>query len=379
MMPARRRAPFAAALLAVASLVPAARGDDGPTPAPARVPAHVADGPYAYVQDGVEKLRAAAAEGEARGDAPSPALEATDDDKKTAQLLSIYASAATRFEWALEAGRRDGRAAERKVHFPSAVRRGVPSDLVHGVYFEPRREGDGRVPAAVVLHHTGGSFEGEAILARHLARHGVAALTIELPNYGSRKTPGSRRGFLDADDVEQVHEGFRQAVIDARRAADFLRSRPEVDPDRVGVVGISLGAIVGATAAGVDPRFARAVLVVGGGDLAKILENAPEAARVRERLKGKGVTPELLARGLASVDPVTFARRLRADDVLMLNAKSDEIIPRESTVALWRRAGYPEIRWYDGGHAAGIVANLGSLLAETLEHMAGRAAARESY
>ena len=59
--------------------------------------------------------------------------------------------------------------------------------------------------------------------------------------------------------------------MDVRRAADFLRSRPEVDPSRVGVTGISLGAIVGSTTAGVDGRFAKAVLTIGGGDLARIL------------------------------------------------------------------------------------------------------------
>ena len=252
----------------------------------------------------------------------------------------------------------------------------MPSDVVTGVYFQPR--GEGPYPAALILHHSGGSFEAEAMIARHLASNGVVALTIDMSNYGPRRKPGTHTGFLEGDDPAAIQMGFRQSVLDARRAADFLRSRPEVDPSRVCVGGISLGAIIGATAAGVDPRFARAVLVIGGGDLGRVIATAGEAAKARQLLAAKGIDPELFAKGLATVDPITFADRMRADDVLMLNATKDEVIPRESTLALWRRAGCPEIRWFECGHY-GMVAHVVDILSAMLDHFRSKAPERERW
>jgi hypothetical protein len=36
--------------------------------------------------------------------------------------------------------------------------------------------------------------------------------------------------------------------------------------------------------------------------------------------------------------------------MLMLNARYDEVIPRECTESLWHALGEPEIVWWDAGH-----------------------------
>jgi dienelactone hydrolase len=323
----------------------------------------------------VEKLGDALAEGEEGSWATSPELKAEDADETARAALALFAAPETKFEVRIGPEKRPTKSViERAVRFPSQIQKGVPSDVVTGVYFAPAEKSDARLPACVVLHHSGGSFEAEAVLARHLARHGVPSITIDLPNYGPRKLKGSKTGFLNGEDPTKLHEGFVQAVVDVRRAADFLRSRAEVDPARVGVIGISLGAIVGATTAGVDGRFSKAVLTIGGGDLAKILAYSAEAAGAREKIKEKGISRELLDKAVVSVDPCTFAHRIRSETVLMLNAAKDEIIPRESTDSLWRKIGQPAIRWYDCGHY-GIVAHLLDIMSETLDAMKAEPAA----
>ena len=42
---------------------------------------------------------------------------------------------------------------------------------------------------------------------------------------------------------------MHQAEQDIRRTVDLLASRPEIDPQRIGITGISLGGIVAATVA----------------------------------------------------------------------------------------------------------------------------------
>lgn len=328
------------------------------------------------VENGVERIAGVASASVEVGIAQQPAFENDGDSDEVRAALELYVHPATRFEWRLEKGKKSGKWLERAVSFPSQARSGVPSDVVTGVYFQPR--GDGPFPAALILHHSGGSFEAEAMIARHLAANGVASLTIDMSNYGPRKKPGTSTGFLNGDDPIAIQMGFRQSILDARRAADFLRSRPEVDPARVGVGGLSLGAIVGSAAAGVDPRFARGVFVIGGGDLGRVLEKASEAAKARQLLAAKKLDPELFRKGIATVDPLTFAGRLRADDVLMLNATKDEVIPRESTDALWRRAGCPEIRWFECGHS-GMAAFVVDILQAMLHHFSTRAPERERW
>jgi dienelactone hydrolase len=326
----------------------------------------------------------AALGGETTGEASEPAIEAKDDEPATARALSLFVRPAGKFAYRLvEEASSNGKPVRHDTYvrselfYPSAAHTTDPSDVVHGWYYAPKAP-QGRVPAAIVVHHLGGSFEAEEILAQFLAQQGVAAATIALPGYGPRRAEGQpRAGFLGHRDPLDDLQGMRQAVLDVRRAADVLRSRPEVDPEHTGVVGISLGAIVASVSAGIDARFARAVFVIGGGDFMKVLTGpSKEAAEAMKLVREANVDLEDLKRGFDLIDPLTFAHRLRSDDVLMLNAEKDEIFPRDSTLELWRTAGYPRIKWYNTGHY-GLVAHLGDVMNETVEHLRDKAPARE--
>lgn len=254
--------------------------------------------------------------------------------------------------------------------FPSPVKSRWAE--IHGTYFQPvNLEPGQRVPAAVVVHHLGGSFEAEMFLAQHLAQNGVAAFYISLPNYGKRREPNSREGFLSEKDPLGAFAGFRQAALDVIRATDFLRSLPEVDPTRVGAAGVSLGAVVTALAKGVDARLGKTVLIIGGGDLPRLLTESPEAQELLAKLENLGPPEQLramLVPILKQVDPLTFAHRVRTDDVLMLNARRDEVIPEGCTLALWERMGRPRIRWFDCGHY-GAVLHILTIMTTIQQHM----------
>jgi dienelactone hydrolase len=315
--------------------------------------------------------------GEPTGEANEPALEAKDEDEKAARALELFARPAGKFSYRLVEEKKHETYVRHELSLPSAAHTTDPSDFVHGFYYEPVKK-DGRGPACVVVHHLGGSFEAEEMLAAYLAQHGVASATLALPGYGKRRAEGQpKAGFLGHKDPLDDLAGMRQAVLDVRRVADVLRSRPEIDPERVGVVGISLGAIVAANSSGIDRRFARSVFVIGGGDLMKILSgDSKEAKEAMGHIRESGMSEDELRQGFALVDPLTFARRLRADDVLMLNAERDEVFPRESTLGLWRKAGYPKIKWYDSTHT-GIAVHLASVMNETLDHLKAKAPERE--
>ncbi|HEV3165172.1 MAG TPA: alpha/beta hydrolase family protein [Isosphaeraceae bacterium] len=234
------------------------------------------------------------------------------------------------------------------VRFASPIVSPDPANnTVHAEYFRPT--GAGRRPAVVVLHILGADFALSRYLAARLAERGVAALFVKLPYYGERRPAGGAQRFLSAD-IDRSITSMRQGVCDVRRAVAWLASQPEVDPDRLGVTGISLGGIVAAVAAAVDPTLNSAALLLAGGDLADILWSMPEASRYRERWIASGRTRADLEALTRPFDPLTYAPRLKAKRVMMIAGKVDEVIPPSSVMSLWEAAGRPPIRWYDCGH-----------------------------
>ncbi|MEX0725440.1 MAG: alpha/beta hydrolase family protein [Planctomycetaceae bacterium] len=237
-----------------------------------------------------------------------------------------------------------------RVTFPSPVATDVPeNNTVHAEYFQP--EGPGPFPGCVVLHILGGEFPLSQMTANALARKGVAALFIKMPFYGERRSPNSPRRMIARDPRETV-ANMTQAVLDIRRGAAWLSSRPEVDKTNLGVTGISLGGIMSALSAAGEPRFQNVAIYLGGGQLAEILweMERPEAGDFRAQWIKNGGSRESFLELVSPVDPAKYGHLLKSRRVLMVNALHDEIIPKESTLALWESIDQPEIVWLDAGH-----------------------------
>ena len=112
-------------------------------------------------------------------------------------------------------------------------------------WYVPSRNG----AALLVDHGSGGSRERVVDHVRMLARHGYGVLALDLP--GNGESEGHSNGLGDN----------AQPAIDA--GLDFLSSRQDVEPDRIGGFGLSLGAEVLIQAAARDPRL-RTVVADGG-------------------------------------------------------------------------------------------------------------------
>lgn len=241
------------------------------------------------------------------------------------------------------------------VTFPSPIVTGDPTnDRVWGDYFEPIDSAEEKIqrhPGAVLSHILGSDFALSRYLAARLADRGVGVLFIRLPYYGERRRPGEARRFLSMD-IERSTRSMRQGICDLRRAAAWLASRSEIDPERIGATGISLGGIVAGVTAAVDPRIGRAATVLAGGDLAEILWNMPEpeSKRAREAFQAAGKTRADLESLTRPFDPLTYAHLLKGKRVLMIAGTADEVIPPRCARAFWAAAGKPTIHWIDCGH-----------------------------
>src|SRR5262249_13959072 len=136
-------------------------------------------------------------------------------------------------------------------------------------------------------------------------------------------------------------EAVRQTVLDIRRATAWMEARPELDPKRLGIHGTSLGSMIGALAAEMEPKLSRVSIALGGGGLVDAYYDDPRAAPYRRVWEAVGGTKALAAWALAPVDPITCAANLKDRRVLMVAGKRDEIVPPRATEALWNAAGQP--------------------------------------
>ena len=210
----------------------------------------------------------------------------------------------------------------------------------------------------VVLHILGADFALSRYFAARLADRGVAALFLKLPYYGERRPEGGKQRFLSTD-IDRSTLSMKQGICDIRRAESWLAARPEVNPARLGVTGISLGGITSALATAIDPAIDRGAFLLAGGGLDEILweMDEPEARQYRKQWLAAGRTRAELKALTTPYDPLTYADRLVGKKLLMMAGNIDEVVPPSAARALWEASGKPPIRWFDCGHysAAGFL------------------------
>lgn len=241
-----------------------------------------------------------------------------------------------------------------RVEYPTPQPSGYePNDVVHGELYMPAGVVDGSgLPGVVCMHILSGSFDLERLMCARLARSGVVAMFFKQPYYGER---GGRE--LVAASAQRFTAGLEQGLEDARRAVDLLQSLPEVNREQIGITGISMGALQSAAVCGREPRIGSAFLMLGGGNLRRIIESARETRVIRAMI---GELPddeqEQVWQAIERTDPlraVEELKRLAASDSLrMVCAAEDEVIPAECSRVLADAVGFGDrVVWLEGmGH-----------------------------
>jgi poly(3-hydroxybutyrate) depolymerase len=230
----------------------------------------------------------------------------------------------------------------------------VPCLLTQPVQFE------GKLPTIVFLHGSGQDKEFIEEICTPFNQAGFAMVSYDQWNCGERRHAKSE--FAKA--VSWLDRGWK-TVNDARRLVDFLVTRPDVDPDRIYLVGASYGAMTGTHVLAKDKRFKAGILVVGGGDFNVMLQ-APMIKNNVPALLHAVLTP-FLSWYAAPFDPIRSAPATGPTPILMQNGSDDVLVSPDAGRALYAALADPkEIVWYPIDHP-GLRDGDGPLVIEMLD------------
>ena len=138
----------------------------------------------------------------------------------------------------------------------------------------------GKVPAMVIIHGSGGLYRRDGKrrpywdYAEELAKNGVAAVIVD--SHGARGI-----GIDSTFAAPQVT--VYPLIADAYAVADMLRTHPQIDAARIGVMGFSKGGMVSLLS--IDKRFAKA-LARDGSDFNLHIPIYPGCQTFPENLQG---------------------------------------------------------------------------------------------
>ncbi len=235
----------------------------------------------------------------------------------------------------------------RHVVFTVGVFKGKPARLAGFYGFVKGAE---RLPGILQVHGGGQSASLDEV--RGFARNGYACLSI---NWGGNKMEGVKDdepntdwGALDAtqrhnshysggkpdsktlDDVESPrNNNWFLLVLAARRGLTFLEQQPEVDPDRLGVTGHSMGGKITVNVAGIDRRVKAAVPSCGGsGGAGGKLSGMP----------GAGVGAEKPSIYDATIDDRAYIPGITCP-ILFMSPTNDFAGPFDNMTENWRKIG----------------------------------------
>jgi dienelactone hydrolase len=190
----------------------------------------------------------------------------------------------------------------------------------------------------IILLHAGQPLgkdsQSARVIAQLLTRAGWSVLAIDLPYFGERSTD-LLKTFTEKEKHEKLYNQpsvyltwMTQIVKDISRSIDLLIEQRGADPRRIGLVGISRGAIVAAVVGGAERRLGAVAMLYGAHYDALENNHLPAAC------------------------PANYVGRISPHPLLMINGNQDTDMIKETQVApLYRLARSPKkILWAETGH-----------------------------
>lgn len=179
-----------------------------------------------------------------------------------------------------------------------------------------------------------------------IARMG-AFITLNYPYSG--KIYFDRLEFVKS--VPAIKRALYDGVEAIRLALDFLETQENVDPDRIILLGVSLGAFYVVNAGGVDDRPAAVMSFMGGGNLRSLLEwNLRRGGHVKSRWLSVPAA-YIGAWMIKPMEPLNLVGGISPSHYIQVSARNDHMIPEKCALSLFGAANEPcSLVWMPAPH-----------------------------
>lgn len=192
--------------------------------------------------------------------------------------------------------------------------------------------------AAVIVQHGYKSNRGEALgTAEVLARHGYGVLMIDLRGHGDSEGDLITFGALEMQDEEAGYQ--------------YLLTRPDVDPERIGILGNSMGGSVVINYAAQNPKIKA---VVAHSAFSSLQDTVVTGVRTFANLPPFPFAPmiQFFAEQDAGIKASTVAAKevignISPRPVFIMHAGGDTVVGPDAGQILYDAAGEPKEFWYN--------------------------------
>lgn len=186
--------------------------------------------------------------------------------------------------------------------------------------------------AIIFVHGLGANRQAFLDQAAMLNTHGYGALLIDLRNHGKSQGTITTLGYLEVEDI--------------RGAVQYLLTRSEVDPQRIGLMGHSMGAgtVIRAAARIPEVRF-----VITESAYTSLTDNITEGVRDLTGLPPFPFAPLLIWFGeretgvsMQQVRPIDDVPLIAPRPILFIHGQQDSTIPVRNSLQLYQAAHEPK-------------------------------------
>jgi hypothetical protein len=203
-----------------------------------------------------------------------------------------------------------------------------PSGMSLCGWFLPARNRESALGTIVQFHGNAGNISGHFKLVAWFVERGYNVFCFDYRGYGLSEGSISREGSIE----------------DSNAALDYLKTRHDVDPRRIQVIGQSLGAAIALVVRGQRDDMAAFVL-----DCPFTTYRAAVAHVLRKTIflwpAARLLSSLLFSKGW---DPIDYIRKTSGTPTMFIEAGGDEILDHRMTVELYAASAHPKmLKTYD--------------------------------